>query len=57
MTTKQARNRLLNEVGGAVASLRRALEIAEKEEWTDFYAIQDQIDGLIDLSNLAEQIV
>lgn len=56
-TTKQKRNRLLNEIGAAVAALRNALEIAEDSEFVDLYAATDGlISDLIDLSNQVELI-
>lgn len=51
---KHKRILLLNELGNAVVSLRRALILAEENEWDEFYILEEIIENLIDASNLAE---
>ncbi len=56
-SNKHTRNLFLNEIGAAVGHLRLALNLAEEKGWDDFYGIEDQINDLITLSNLASQLV
>jgi len=51
---KHKRILLLNELGEAIVSLRRALILAEENEWDEFYPLEELIEKAIDLSNLAE---
>ena len=54
---KHFKNRLLTQVGRAIADLRIGLEYAETGELPDEAAeIQSRIDDLIDLNNQVEQI-
>jgi hypothetical protein len=57
MSNQKNARKLMNELGASIAALRNALTIAEENEWDDFYGLDEAIHGLIDLSNLAEQIV
>jgi hypothetical protein len=57
MHVKYVKNRLLTATGNAIASLRYALELAERNELLDEAAeIEEQIESLIDLNNQLEQI-
>jgi hypothetical protein len=50
---RQTKNRLLNEIGAAIAALRRALEYTEDLP-DEASLIEDDLEALIDLSNQVE---